>query len=237
MNLDTPKVLHKIAGKPLVFWTLELLGKLGIPEQIVVTGYKADDVENGIKKAGYEVKFVRQSQPLGTADAVKTGIKKVGKECDAILVLFGDDSALYRPETIQNFINYHQSQNSVMTILTVKRGGPTSLGGLEKDKEGNIIGVLTQKQMIDRGIEANEVVCGAFCFQRKWLEENLPHVAKSPTSGEYPLPGLIKIASGQNLFAKTFELNDPDEWASVNTPEELKHADMIKRGNLSYGRS
>lgn len=235
MNFDTPKVLHKIAGKPLIFWTLELLGKLGIPEQIVVTGYKADAVENEIRNAGYKVKFVRQSQPLGTADAVKTGIKEAGEEYNTILVLFGDDSALYRPETIQNFINYHQGQNSVMTVLTVEKGSPTSLGSLEKDKEGNIIGVLTQKQMIDKGIKANEVVCGAFCLERKWLEENLPHVQKSPTSGEYPLPGLIKIASGQNLFAKTFELKDPDEWVSVNTPEELKHADMIKRGNLSYG--
>lgn len=235
MNSPDPKILHKTAGKPLIFWTLELLGELEIPRQIVVTGYKADAVETEIEKAGYKVKFARQNNSSGTASAVKTGLEEAGRECETILVLFGDDSSLYKPETIENFVNYHKEQNSVITLLTIQKESPTPLGGLEEDKEGNIVGILTQKQMTDRGIQKNKVVCGAFCFEEKWLEENLLLVQKSPSSGEYPLPGLIKIAAEQNLFAKTFELKNPDEWISVNTQEELKLADMIKRRSLSDG--
>lgn len=233
MNSPNPKVLHKIAGKPLIFWTLDLLKKLEILQQIVVTGHSADAVETEIEKAGYTVKFAQQTEPLGTADAVKTGLKETKEECDTILVLFGDDSALYKPETIQNFIDYHQDQNSVMTVLTVKEDSPTSLGSLEKNKEGNIVGVLTQKQMREKGIEANEVACGAFCFKRRWLEKNLPHVAKSPISGEYPLPGLIQIAAQKETYTKTFPLSNPKEWSGVNTPEELKKADILKRKEFS----
>lgn len=235
MNSPNPKVLHKIAGKPLVFWTLELLEKLEIPQQIVVTGYKAGAVETEIEKAGYRVKFARQNNSSGTASAVKTGLKEAGKGYETILVLFGDDSSLYEPKTIENFVKYHKGQNSSITLLTAKKDNPTPLGGLEKDENGNVIGVLTQKQMTERGIRENEVVCGAFCFAKKWLEENLPLVQKSPVSGEYPLPSLIKIAAEKKSFAKTFELKNPNEWMSVNTPEELKNADMVKRRSLSNG--
>lgn len=235
MNSSDPKVLHKIAGKPLVFWTLELLGELEISQQIIVTGHKADAVETEIEKAGYKVKFARQNGTLGTANAVKVGLEKIGQGCETVLVLFGDDSSLYKPETIKNFVNYHKNQNSVITLLTVQKESPTPLGGLEEDEEGNIVGVLTLKQMTDRGIQKNKVVCGAFCFNREWLEENLPLIQKSPASGEYPLPGLIKIAAEQNLFAITFELKNPDEWISVNAQEELKLADIIKRRGLSNG--
>lgn len=235
INSETPKVLHKIADKPLIFWTLELLKKLGVFEQIVVTGHKADILEDEIRNANYKVKFARQNEPLGTADAVKTGLKGAEEECNTILVLFGDDSSLYKPETIQDFIDYHQSQNSIMTILTVKKEIPTPLGSLEKDKEGNVVGVLTQRQMIEKGIQENEVACGAFCFERKWLEENLPLVQKSPISGEYPLPGLIKIAAQQSMYTQTYNLPNQNEWVSVNTPEELSNVDQLKREDLVHG--
>lgn len=236
MNSLLPKVLREIAGKPIIFWTLELLKELNLKNPIAVTGYGVNLVEEAIKKEGYEVTFVRQKKPLGTADAVLQGLKKAPKNYKTILVLFGDDSALYIANTISKFLSYHQNLNRPMTIITVKKDKPTSLGGLEKDREGNVIGILTQKQMLEKGIKENEVVCGAFCFERGWLEENLSHVSKSETSGEYPLPALIKIAADQNLFTGTYELEDSDEWSSINTPEELKKANKMKRRIISYGK-
>lgn len=236
MNSSLPKVLHKIAGKPIIFWTLELLKELNFENPIVVTGYEADLVKETIKKGGYEVSFARQEKSLGTADAVSEGLKKAPQDCKTILVLFGDDSALYTPDTIRKFLSYHQNSNHPMIIITVKKDQPTPLGGLEKDGEGNVIGILTQGQMLENGIKENDVVCGAFCFERKWLEENLPRVAKSKISGEYPLPALIKIAADQNLFTGTYELKNPNEWSSINTLEELKRADEVKRRMIFHGR-
>lgn len=236
MNSSLPKVLREIAGKPIIFWTLELLKALNLTNPITVTGYKAGLIEKAIKDAGYRAIFAKQGAPLGTADAVSQGLKKAPKNCKTILVLFGDDSALYTQDTIRKFLSYHQNSNRPMTIITVKKDQPTPLGGLEKDGEGNVTGILTQRQMLEKGIKENEVVCGAFCFAKKWLEENLPRVAKSETSGEYPLPALIKIAADQNLFTGTYELKNPDEWASINSQEELNTADQIKRRTISYGK-
>lgn len=233
MKSGLPKVLHEIAGKPIIFWTLELLKELNFKNPIVVTGYKARSVKNAIKNGGYKAVFTRQKDLLGTADAVSQGLKKTPKNYKTILVLFGDDSALYKSGTIRKFLSRHQDSMRPMTIITLKKDKPTPLGGLEKDREGNVIGILTQKQMLEKGIKENEVVCGAFCFEREWLEKNLPRVPKSKISGEYPLPALIKIAADQNLFTGTYELKDSDEWSSINTPEELKKADKMKRRIIS----
>lgn len=236
MNSSLPKVLHEIAGKPIIFWTLELLKALNLKNPITVTGYKAGLIEKAIKDAGYRAIFAKQEAPLGTADAVSQGLKKASKNCKTILILFGDDSSLYTPDTISKFLSYHQNSNRPMTIITVKKDQPTPLGGLEKDRKGNVVGILTQKQMFEKGIKENEVVCGAFCFEKGWLEENLPRVQKTERNGEYPLPALIKITANQNLFTGTYELKNQDEWASINTQEELNTADQIKRRTMSNGK-
>ncbi len=219
MKSDLPKVLQKIGGQPIVLWTLELLKSLGVKNVIVVTGYKAIDVKNEINSQDYSVKFVHQDEPMGTAHAVATGLKRISKDTKNLLVLFGDDSGLYKPRTIQDFLSHHDAGKSPMTILTVSKPGYEYLGGIARDESGNVVGVAN---------ESSETVCGAFCFNREWLLENLKKIQKSPTNGEYGLPSLIKIAAEQKRFAETFKLTDTREWTSVNTQEELKYANTLK---------
>lgn len=219
MHSDLPKVLQKIGGRPIILWTLDLLKKLGTKNIVVVTGYKANDVKNGINSKGHKTKFVHQAKPMGTAHAVEVGLKRVPENTTRVLVLYGDDSGLYQPQTIQNFISHHLAGKSPMTILTVTKPGYEYLGGIARDADGNVIGVANT---------SNETVCGAFCFDRAWLSENLKKIQKSPMSGEYGLPSLIKIAAEQGKFANTFKLPDHREWTSVNTQEELKYANKLK---------
>ena len=219
MKSDLPKVLQKIAGRSIILWTLDLLKDLCIKEVVVVTGYKAGDVENEIKTHGFDVKFAQQDSARGTAHAVDVGLRKVPDATKTILVLYGDDSGLYNPQTIQSFIEHHLAERHPMTILTVTKPGYEYLGGLARDGAGNIVGVSEN---------SHETVCGAFCFDRAWLKANLKKVQKSKVSGEYGLPQLIKIAAEQGKLADNFELADPREWTSVNTPDELKYANRLK---------
>ncbi|HBL52413.1 MAG: hypothetical protein A3D24_04510 [Candidatus Blackburnbacteria bacterium RIFCSPHIGHO2_02_FULL_39_13] len=223
MNSSIPKVLHTILDKPIIYWTLNLLKELNIKKTIVVTGYEAEKVENEIAKEGFDVTFARQKQALGTADAVKTGLEKVSSTIKNVLVIFGDDSALYMPSTIKEFINFHLQSNNVMTILTAIKSGPSSVGGLKRDENGNIVEILKQT------FGKTEVLCGALIFNKEWLDTNLPKIQPNPTNGEYPLPKLIEFASIQKLFAKPFVLSDTREWVSVNTPEELEYANQLKK--------
>lgn len=228
MKSTLPKVLHKILDKPIILWTLDLLKSLGI-NSVVVTGYKAELVEQTIAKAGYNVKFVRQRQALGTAHAVATGLKGITTNTKTVLVLYGDDSALYKPETIKKFLEFHNEKRNKITLLTTVTDQVSSLGGLKRDINDNIIGVYTRAELLEKGAKFTEIVCGAFCFDLKFLKKYLPQIKKSRETGEYPLPGMVNLAAETGDFAQAFKLPNKDEWTSVNTREELKKANFLRR--------
>ena len=225
MKKRIPKTLRLLHGKPLIYWSLGLLRRLGIKKIIVVTGYGAELVRGFIKKAGFNVTIVKQEKLLGTGFAVKIALKEISKISKTVLVLFGDDSALYSEDTMKRFIAYYFKEGKPGTILVVERDTPTSLGGLKRDEKNNAVGVYTKQEMEDAGITKHEVVCGAFIFEKRWLSKNIKLVKKSPISGEYPLPSLIQLAAAKKEFLKIFKLPNPDEWQSINTEEELKEAE------------
>ena len=112
MRSNLPKVLHKLNGKPLIFWTLELLGKLGVEKTVLVTGYQSSVVKDAVSRNGFNVAFTKQRKPLGTANAVKIGLKKIPKRLKNVLVIYGDDSCLYKPITLRKMINRHQKEKN-----------------------------------------------------------------------------------------------------------------------------
>lgn len=186
MGLSLPKILRPLCGRPLIFWILDTLKQCGRGDIIMVTGYKAKLTEKSVNDAGYkEIKFVKQDKLLGTAHAVGVGLSVVPEMAEDVLVLFGDDSALYRPATLDNFIKFHQENHAKATVLTVISDVPTSLGGLRKDDLGRIAGVMSKQEMREKGINRH--------LETRWIKEILKKIPRNEVSGEYLLPGFIKI--------------------------------------------
>jgi bifunctional N-acetylglucosamine-1-phosphate-uridyltransferase/glucosamine-1-phosphate-acetyltransferase GlmU-like protein len=86
----TPKVLYRIAGRPIISYTLELLKKIGLEEVVVVVGHKANDVKE-IVGSGY--KFVVQDKRLGTGHAARVGLESISPIVKEVVIINGDDSA------------------------------------------------------------------------------------------------------------------------------------------------
>lgn len=228
MESENPKVLHEILGKPIVLWDLELIQVLMPKETIIVVGHKALLVKQVIKKHNFSPKIVNQSEQLGTAHSVSTALSKVSQGVKTILVLYGDDACLYKPKTIKDFVMSHKKNGHFATFLTTSMAKPNAVGSVYKDSYGNILGIYTLSQMLEKGITKNEVVCGAFCFNKRWLLKNIKKIVPNPRTGEYGLPSLIGIGVQQNEFVKTYLLKDSSEWNSINTSEELLQAEKKK---------
>ncbi len=235
MKGSTPKALRKLTGKPLIFWTLDLLKKINLINIFTVIGYKSKLVEQEVKKGGYKTVFIKQKKLLGTGDAVKIALKKIPKRIKTILVLFSDDSAFYREKTFKEMIDYYFKKGKPGTMLVVQKKTASSVGGLRRDKRNNVVGIYSFKELLQKNIKKIEVACGVFIFDRKWLETNIKLIKKNPVSGEYLLPQLIYIAAEKRQFLKTFILADPDEWVGINTEEELKEARIKKNLILKHG--
>lgn len=229
MKSDTPKVLQEIAGRPMIAFSLENLRKAQLGEIVVVVGYKKEEV---IRRVGRGVKFAVQKGILGTADAAGQGLKMISKGIKMVVVLNGDDSAFYRPETIGDVIVTHKKEGAVLTFVSLMKENPTGLGRVVRDEKGNLVGIIEEEDATDIQRRVKEVNDGLYVFDKDWLANSLPKVTKSPVSGEYYLVELVAIAlKGKNKVV-TYRLKNNDEWFGINTREELAAADKKMRKRI-----
>lgn len=232
MGGEIPKVLLSIGGESILSRGLNKIKDIGVDDVVVVTGFRSAQVVDAIKETGHNVKVVRQGSKTGTGGATISGLKGISKESDTVLVMYGDDSALYKKSTLKRFIKYYNYQNRPLSVAVIKVKDISPLGGLEISLDGDITGVLDPDQLASRGDKKTIVLCGLLCFDKHWLSEKVKLIPKNPKSGEYSLPYLLKVACSEGAAAKPFFIKDNSEWNSVNTPADLKIA--IKKGQTKW---
>ena len=228
MQSEKPKVMHMIAERPMISYTLNNLRQAGLGKIVVVVGYKKEEVINQVKG---EVEFAFQPTVLGTADATAKGLALVSSSIKTVVVLNGDDSAFYSPEVINEVISMQHNSHSILTFVGLVKDDPLGLGRIIKDKKGNLVDIVEEKDLNEEQKKIKEVNDGLYVFNRKWLSQNLSKIQKS-ASGEYYLVDLIKIALKGNEKVSVYWLKDNSQWLGINTPEQLEEADRLMRQKL-----
>jgi len=228
MNSHLPKIMHQILGRPMISYSLENLRNAGIKKIIPVLGYKRNVV---LKILSTNVMFAIQPKLLGTGNAVLNAFPKISKDTKNLLVINGDDSAFYTPETIKNVIELHKGDNSVLTFVSLVQEDPTGLGRVVRDKKGILLGIVEEKNASGKQKKIKEVNDGLYVFNYKWLQKNIFNIKKNTIAREYYLPDLIEIALNNKEKVSVYTLPDSSEWQGINTQEELKKGEekMQKR--------
>lgn len=228
MQSTFPKVLHEICGRPMIAYTLQNLRGAKIGEIVVVVSYRRNLV---IRRISGAVKIAIQKNPKGgTADAAKAGFSEIKTKSQTLVVVNGDDSAFYRPETIRKILDVHKKRERKLTFVSLIKDDPTGLGRVIRGKNGLISKIVEEKDATDEERKIKEVNDGLYVFDRKWFSENIKKVKISP-QGEYYLVDLVKIAIDQGDKMATYTLPNDEEWQGINTPLELEKArlKMAKR--------
>lgn len=226
MGVNTPKVLLKVGGKSILLRCLNIIKELKPVEIVIVVGYKHEQIKKEVEKSNVKVIYAFQKDLLGTANSLQIALKKIPSSIKNILVIFGDDAAFFRAETIKKFVKFHHKKENKVTFLVSDLNKPNPIGGLEIDNNGKVIGILRQSQLIAKNLNKYPVLVGAFCFDRNWISKNIIKIEKSDLSGEYPLPYIYKVALQEGQPVGTFELKNKYEWSGINTPEELRIANL-----------
>ena len=229
MKSDLPKVLHKICGKPMVTYTLENLRSAGVADITAVISFKRNIVQKYIQGA---INLAVQKNPKGgTADAARAGFEKSCSSSHILIVINGDDSAFYTPETIKKIIEIHKERERKLTFVSLMKENPIGLGRVIRGENGLITKIVEEKEATPDEKKIKEVNDGLYVFDRKWFAENIGKVKKS-ASGELYLVDLVKIAIDQGDRMATYTLPNDDEWQGINTPEELEKARNKMTGRL-----
>ncbi len=217
------KVTLVLGNKPMILHGIHLLQGLGIKKIVVVVGFAKDSVRQIIKE---DVIFAEQKKRLGTAHAAYKGMYAMPDGVKNVLIIQGDDSAFYKEETIKNLVNLHTKEGNSLTFLTLKVKNPTGLGRIVRDKKGNLLRVVEEKDATQAEKKITEINPACYAVSMEFLKNYLGKVKKSPVTGEYYLTSIIDIAIKNNQRLNTLNAGNIP-WRGVNTTDELSQAEKL----------
>ena len=228
LNSDIPKVINKLAGKPMISYTITNLRKAGFSDICVVVGRSSETVK---KEIGSTVIYALQKIPLGTGHAAWQGIKVLKNKTNPVLVINGDDSAFYKAETLSDIYKMHKRSGADLTFVSADVSDPLGMGRLVRDKKGKLIKVVEENDLKHEEKRINEVNLGLYVFNPQWFLNNIEKVKKSENQ-EYYIVNLIEIALRNRSKVNEYKLKNSGEWFGVNTSKQLEAADIKMRGLL-----
>ncbi|MGB0388015.1 MAG: bifunctional UDP-N-acetylglucosamine diphosphorylase/glucosamine-1-phosphate N-acetyltransferase GlmU [Ardenticatenaceae bacterium] len=219
MKSNLPKVLHPVAGRPMISEVLATAKTLNPLSCVIVIGHGADRVRETVGEAAL---FAFQAQRLGTGHAVmqaRAALEKSGAQ--TVLVLYGD-TPLTQAETLQRAIAHHEEHKAAVTLLSFLPDDSTGYGRIIRNEGGVVTGIVEHKDATPEQREIQESNSGIMLFDGPWLWENLDNVTLSP-QGEYYLTDMPGIAVAQGRRVEGL-IVDEREVMGVNNRVQLAEA-------------
>lgn len=252
MKSSLPKVLHKIAHKPMVEHIINTVQNLGCDSINLVYGHGADQLQNAL--ANYEVNWCLQAEQLGTGHAVMQAVDNI-QDKDNVLILVGD-APLISVDTLKKLVD--AKQHADLALLTVDLDDPTGMGRIIRDDSANITAIVEHKDASDEQLAIKEINTGMMVMGGADLKKWLSNLSSDNAQNEYYLTDVIamaasegkRISSAQPSWHREVEgVNNRMQLASLECAYQLKQAEALMmqgvtladphrldiRGNLTVG--
>ena len=229
MKSDQPKVLHAIAGRPMVDYVIDTALSISDLCPIVVIGYGAESVRKAI---GDRVEYVFQTEQHGTGHAMLQTRDKIDPSAEIVLVLYGD-TPFITPETLRGMIEAHTKAKATLTLLTFKPNDPANYGRIVRAPTGKVKNIIEYKEATSEQRTIREVNSGFVCYHAKWLWEHLPKLQPQPGHGELYLTDLVSMAAGERATIATCEASEA-EVLGVNDRVDLARAEQLMRDRINH---
>lgn len=222
MKSDLPKVLHEIAGAPLLVHAMKSGAALEPTRTIIVTGHGADQVEEAAKAWDPEAEVVRQSEQLGTAHAVDQARAALSGSDDDVIILYGD-TPFIRPETLEKMRAARAGHDVV--VLGFEAADPGRYGRLKMAGD-SLEAIVEYKDASDEEREISLCNSGVISASASVLFDLISKVDNQNASGEFYLTDIVGIARAQGQSATVVRC-DEAETMGINSRAELGAASAI----------
>jgi bifunctional UDP-N-acetylglucosamine pyrophosphorylase/glucosamine-1-phosphate N-acetyltransferase len=215
MRSTLPKVLHQLAGRPLLSHVIEKARQLNPERIVVVYGHGGEIVPETI--GGKDITWVRQELQLGTGHAVLQALPYI-KPNTILLILYGD-VPLVGFNTLQKLLAI--ASEEIIGLVTAKPPNPTGYGRIIRDKFGRISKIVEEADASAVQREIREVNTGIMTVESRYLERIVPKLNNNNAQGEYYLTDIIEYAIAEDEMIATVSALDPMEVIGVNDREQL----------------
>jgi bifunctional UDP-N-acetylglucosamine pyrophosphorylase/glucosamine-1-phosphate N-acetyltransferase len=219
MRSTRPKVLHELAGRPLVDHVLDLALQLAPPELVVtVVGHGADQVAAAVGPRG--VLTALQEPQLGTGDALRVALARLGEEAPEEVLVLSGDVPLLRLATVTALAD-RLSGAAAAAILTARLDRPSAYGRVVRGADGSVEAIVEARDADPATLALPEVNAGVYAFRREPLRRALARLGTDNAQGEYYLTDVVGLLRADGLRVAAQVLDDSAEMQGVNSRADL----------------
>ena len=225
MKSDTLKVLHNVAGKPILQYVVDAVSKCGVDEIFIVIGHQAEKVKSQVK--GKNLTFITQTEQLGTGHAVMQVEPYICSPEHSTIIVLAGDCPLINPETISSLLERHRESNASVSILSTKMKDPATYGWILRGRMGTVVGIKEAKDCTKEELEINEINTGIYAFHKEALCHSLKLITTNNAQQEYYLTDAIHIIKSKGDVVEALCIPDSDQAVGINTRMDLAKINEI----------
>ncbi|KWH52929.1 bifunctional UDP-N-acetylglucosamine diphosphorylase/glucosamine-1-phosphate N-acetyltransferase GlmU [Burkholderia anthina] len=227
MRSALPKVLHPLAGRPLLSHVIDTARTLQPSRLVVVVGHGAEQVQAAV--AAPDVQFAVQAEQLGTGHAVRQALPLLDP-AQPTLVLYGD-VPLTRASTLRRLVD--AAHDGRYGILTVTLDDPTAYGRIVRDAAGFVTRIVEQKDASPDELKIAEINTGIIVTPTAQLSMWLGALKNENAQGEYYLTDVVELAIEAGFEVVTSQPDDEWETLGVNSKAQLAELERIHQRNVA----
>lgn len=229
MRSAKPKVLHTLAGKPLLSRVLAATQRLHPDRLVVVVGHQAEEVQQVC--GGDGITFALQREQRGTGDAVRSAQSAFSDFQGDILIACGDTPML-TTATLAQFVQEHHAHEATLSVLTVELPAPGNYGRVIRTANGQIVKIVEARDASPEERAVREINSGIYCVKSAFLFSALERLQPINAQGEYYLTDIVAQAVAAGLPAQAVLTANAYEVEGINAREELAVMEKTRQAQL-----
>jgi bifunctional UDP-N-acetylglucosamine pyrophosphorylase/glucosamine-1-phosphate N-acetyltransferase len=232
MKTELVKVLHPVAGKPMIHYPVTVAREIGSSRTIVVAGYQSESVRSSLQ--GFQVDIVLQTEQLGSGHAVLMAAPHLQGYAGDVLILCGDVPLITRA-TLEMFLAAHREAGAGLSVLTVELPDPAGYGRILRTAAGELCAIVEHRDATEAQRAVREINTGIYCCRAPFLFEALDKIRPDNDQGEYYLPDIVGIAAGAGMKVQAVATGDFEEVEGVNDLAGLAKAERGMQARIALG--
>lgn len=221
MYSDLPKVLHPLAGKPMVQHVIDAAMETGAKQVHLVYGHGGDLLKDRLTNP--DLNWVLQAEQLGTGHAMQQAAPFFADDED-ILMLYGD-VPLISPVTLARLLA--DKPQGGIALLTVKLDDPTGYGRIVRDEKGSVVGIVEHKDATEQQRQINEINTGILAANGQDLKRWLSQLNNNNAQGEYYITDIIALAASEGRRVEAVHPDNLSEVEGVNNRLQLATLERV----------
>jgi bifunctional UDP-N-acetylglucosamine pyrophosphorylase/glucosamine-1-phosphate N-acetyltransferase len=230
MRSRRAKVLHPLAGRPLVEYPVALARAAGAAGIVVVVGHGGDAVRTALAAgAPADLHFAEQKEQRGTGHALVMARDTVPEDAAEVLLLYAD-VPLLAGETVQRLLAHHRARRAAATVLTFTPADPTGYGRIvRRGRRGPVVRIVEERDTTAAQRRIGECNSGIYCFDPRAVWPALERLSPDNDQGELYLTDVIEVLARQRRRVESIHVDDPIEVAGVNDRSQLARLEAVLR--------